>query len=171
MKENEIWKPIKGFEDKYKVSNFGRVYSIKRNNVLKQKKDKLGYCRVMLSKKITKLVHRIVAEAFIPNPNSLPIINHKDENPSNNCVWNLEWCTYKYNSNYGNCKKKRKFTWELKQLSKIQQYNKDGTLIKEWRNVEEASKKTLIPIKTIQRCLDGKRKFANIFVFKYKNVS
>lgn len=98
----EIWKEI---DDRYSISNFGRVKSNYRNKdlVLKQRVVN-GYLKVNLYKdKIMKSVsvHRLVAEAFIPNPDDLPEVNHKDENKENNYVDNLEWCTPKYNCNYG----------------------------------------------------------------------
>ena len=110
--EKEIWKDIKGYKGFYMISSYGRIKSLKRidnNNhfirerILKQG-DNNGYKHVSLSKngktKIFK-VHRLVAEAFIPNPNNLPQVNHKDENHSNNCVSNLEYCDALYNDNYG----------------------------------------------------------------------
>ena len=109
----EIWKPVIGYEGLYEVSSYGRVKSLckydsrnrfREERILKLCANRLGYLKVGLSsnnKTKKYLVHRIVAEAFIPNPNNLPIINHRDENPSNNNVDNLEWCTAKYNSNYG----------------------------------------------------------------------
>lgn len=111
----QIWKDIPGYEGKYQVSNTGEVRSLnyngtRKSKVLKQGTDKDGYKRVHLyknGKNKNYLVHRLVAQAFLPNPNNYPIINHKDENPSNNYYKNLEWCTYEYNNNYGNCRKKR----------------------------------------------------------------
>ena len=100
----EIWKPIKGFEGEYEISNFGQVKSLKTNIILHQYKYRGGYLEVHLrqhSKKFHKKIHRLVAEAFIPNPNNYPEVNHKDENKKNNCVENLEWCTSEYNTNYG----------------------------------------------------------------------
>lgn len=107
----EIWKNIKGYEGYYEVSNYGRIKSLKdfrgRNRIyiLRQQKNKDGYNRVELhkdGKRKTYMVHRLVAEAFIPNPNNLPFINHKNEfEKDNNKVENLEWCTSKYNVNYG----------------------------------------------------------------------
>ena len=109
----EEWRPIKDYEGLYEVSNMGRVKSLKRHDTLGREKeekilalanDRLGYKMVSLckdGKRTMYKVHRLVAIAFIPNPDNLPIINHKDENKSNNNVCNLEWCTYKYNSNYG----------------------------------------------------------------------
>ena len=85
----------------YFISNFGRVFSKKSNKVMKNRVvSKNGYQQITLDNS-QLLVHRLVAQAFIPNPNNLPCVNHKDENPFNNDFRNLEWCTYKYNSNYG----------------------------------------------------------------------
>ena len=85
----------------YFISNFGRVFSKKSNKVMKNRVvSKNGYQQITLDNS-QLLVHRLVAQAFISNPNNLPCVNHKDENPGNNDFRNLEWCTYKYNSNYG----------------------------------------------------------------------
>ena len=89
----------------YQVSNLGRVRSLgndktRKERILKPKINNKGYLQVILCKngKVkTFLVHRLVATAFIPNPDNLPVVNHRDENPLNNCVDNLEWCTQKYN--------------------------------------------------------------------------
>lgn len=100
----EIWKAIEGYEGLYEISNYGRVKSLKRKRILKQCLTYKGYCCIGLYKNNkfkSFLVHRLVAMAFIQNPNKFPIINHKDENKANNHVDNLEWCTHKYNTNYG----------------------------------------------------------------------
>ena len=99
----EVWKSIFDYPN-YQVSNLGRIRSLKRYKILKQFNRPLGYKGIHLNKfgkAKTFAVHRLVAEAFIPNPNKYPCVNHKDENPSNNCVSNLEWCTYQYNNTYG----------------------------------------------------------------------
>lgn len=110
---NEEWRDIEGYEGLYQVSNFGRVRSfdridrlgrLKPGGILKPGTTNGGYLRVVLCKEgkvKTFLIHRLVGQTFIPNPEGLPIINHRDENPKNNQADNLEWCTQKYNCNYG----------------------------------------------------------------------
>ncbi len=99
-----IWKDIAGYEGLYKISNYGEVYSVRLQRLLKEWSSNEGYRKVDLNKNGERthfLVHRLVGESFVPNPDKLPCINHKDENPKNNRYDNLEWCTYKYNCNYG----------------------------------------------------------------------
>lgn len=118
------WKDVIGFEGLYQVSDDGRVRSlprlkicgfngkqtVQRGRILKPGHTNDGYAFVNLVNANGKYkpyyIHRLVALAFIPNPNNYPVVNHKDENPSNNTVWNLEWCTYKYNINYGTAKER-----------------------------------------------------------------
>ena len=113
MTESEIWKDIAGFEGFYKVSDKGRIYSVERKDsrghrrrgrILNPKYNRGGYLTVNLCKNgklKTKNVHRLVAETFLPNPNDLPQVNHRDEVKDNNNVENLEWCDARYNSNHG----------------------------------------------------------------------
>ena len=107
---NEEWRDIKGYEGLYQVSNLGRVRSFYNNKgkILKGTPDKDGYLRVALYKNGPKKygIHQLVAKMFIPNPNNLPAINHKDENKQNNTTENLEWCTIAYNNSYGDRLKK-----------------------------------------------------------------
>lgn len=98
----EIWKPVVGYEGLYEVSSYGRVRRVNKD-LLKLQNVK-GYNQVCLYKNgiSTGLrVHRLVAQAFLPNPDNLPQVNHKDEDKTNNNVDNLEWCDNKYNNNYG----------------------------------------------------------------------
>ncbi len=106
----EQWKDIPGFEGHYQASTLGNIRSIKKEPIiLKGDYQKNGYRRVYLwvgGEKKNCLVHRLVAETFIENPNRYSDINHKDEDKSNNSVENLEWCSHVYNMNYGSVKKK-----------------------------------------------------------------
>ena len=113
MSEGEVWKDITGYEGLYKVSDRDNVFSIKRKDsmgrkwgglTLEPRPHRNGYLMVQLYKngvRKNKLIHRLVAEAFIPNPNNLPEVNHIDEVKDNNELSNLEWCTRDYNINYG----------------------------------------------------------------------
>lgn len=97
-------KDIKGYEGLYAITSCGRVWSYKRKKFLKTYNHKNGYTQVGLSKNNickTFLVHRLVAEAYLDNPDKLPEVNHKDEIKSHNWINNLEWCTASYNRNYG----------------------------------------------------------------------
>lgn len=118
----EVWREVEGYEGYYAVSNFGRVKSLPRTTIsdkgkrytcvekilkIATRKDRYQFIILRKNNKSKLLlIHRLVAQAFIPNPNKLPMINHKDENPSNNRVDNLEWCDQKYNMNYGTCRQR-----------------------------------------------------------------
>lgn len=105
----EIFKEIEGYENLYQISDQGTVKALgndrtRKDRILKPAKDKKGYLVVGLSKQgklKTHRVHRLVAQAFIPNPQNLEQVNHKDEDKTNNQLTNLEWCTRLYNNNYG----------------------------------------------------------------------
>ena len=118
MTESEVWKDIVDYEGYYQVSNKGNVRSIGRKDsigrkrrglTLKLRNTRKGYILVDLSKngiRETKYTHRLVAEAFLPNPNNYPEVNHRDEVKDNNNVENLEWCDTRYNLNYGTARKR-----------------------------------------------------------------
>ena len=111
----EVWRPVKGYEGRYEVSNLGNIDSLNyhrsgQRKSMSQQTDRRGYLRTLLwkdGKKKTVKVHRVVAEAFLPNPNNYPQVNNKDEDKTNNCADNLEWCDCKYNLNYGTYAEKR----------------------------------------------------------------
>lgn len=204
--ENEIWRNIEGYEGLYQVSNQGNVRSLNYKQtgmvqVLKPGKHTRGYLLVTLYKdgkaKGCK-VHRLVAQAFLPNPDNLPQVNHKDENPSNNRVENLEFCTAKYNTNYGSRNQrasesnrgkhhseetKRKMSEARRgkhhseetkrKISEtrsipVAQYTKEGNLIAIYYEIMEAERQTGIYHSGIAKCCKGKRKSAGGFIWKYK---
>lgn len=175
----EIWKPVVGYEDRYLVSNLGNVKSLYYNKLVKQTLTKHGYYTIGLYKHqkcFLTFVHRLVAQAFIPNPNNLPQINHKDEVKTNNIVTNLEWCDAKYNTNYGNCIKKRSEKqkgvsryWLNKEILCY----KDGVLVKEYNSLTEAANDIGCKINQISEHLKRplRHKTVKGYVFKYKEVA
>lgn len=176
--KQEIWKPIKGYEGHYEVSNMGRVRSYKNNKYglstipkdLKPTKMKIGYLFVTLSKDgkhKMKKIHRLVAEAFIPNPEGLPCVNHRDEVKTNNTISNLEWCTQKYNLEYSNIYEKAIGT-NISQRKIILQLTKDGDFIREFESIIEAYRQTGVNYQNISACCNGKRKSAGGYVWKFK---
>jgi hypothetical protein len=161
----EIWKDIKEYKGKYQVSNTGKV---KRGNTLLNPYDNgKGYLNVSLyfnKRNITARVNRLVAQEFVENPNNYKFVNHKDENKKNNNVDNLEWCTIKYNNNYGNRIKK----YKQKRCKKILQYDLNNCFIKEWDSMSEIAEKFKISISGIRNCAIGKFRQFKGFVWKYK---
>lgn len=166
--KKEYWKPVVGYEGLYEVSNFGRVKSIRfgKERILKPGTDKRGYLLVGLcknNKQKTHKVHRLVMEAFIPNTDNLPCVNHKDEDKTNNNVENLEWCSYTYNNNYGTRNERRS-----KKISKpILQYTLDGVFVKEWDSIRECGRNGFNSAQ-ICNCCNGKRKQHKGFIWRYK---
>lgn len=165
----ETWKPVVGYEDLYEVSDRGNVRGVDRvirssrygepyervhhGGILKQRKSSRGYLQVVLTDKNGNcqycLVHRLVATAFIPCDNDSLEVNHKDENKTNNCVENLEWCTHLYNVRYGTAIERKKRT--LKQLNEsgmmprhhrdgFKPQHKSGALNEKWGEIMASSK-------------------------------
>ena len=177
------WKDVKGYEDIYKVSEKGIVIAIPRlikcGNTYKLRslckmtpmQNLNGYWCIKLSYQETrerKLLHRIVAEAFIPNPNNFPFVNHKDENINNNTASNLEWCSPSYNVNYGTAslRKSEKLTNGI-QSKPVLQFSKEGHLIKEFPSIHEAQR-VGFDTSAISKCCMGKYKTHKGYIWKYK---
>lgn len=165
----EIWKDIPDFEGLYQISTLGRVKSFKKNSefILKQYVANHGYVQVTLYGKNFKrkvLVHRLVANAFLPNPNNYPQINHIDENPLNNCVDNLEWCTAKYNNDFGTARLRASIT---KSEKKVEQYLPTGEFLACYVCMSVASRITGISKHKIKDCCLGHSKTGGNYVWKY----
>lgn len=190
MEEVEIWKSLDflGYPD-YEVSTLGNVKSLNyrhtgKEKILKQMKHKNDYLHISLyrnGKHKNYDTHRLVALAFISNPNNLPQVNHKDENKQNNKVDNLEWVTSKYNNNYGTRNEKASKVQKGKPKSDehkqkisearrkpILQFTLDNIFIREWDSAKSASKELNIDSGFIAKCCKGKCKFAYGFLWKYK---
>ena len=173
----EEWRDVKVYEGLYQVSNTGKVKSLNYRRTGKEKilegvDNGYGYLRVELCKEGNReqpLVHVLVATAFLPNPDNLPEVNHKDEDKTNNCVENLEWCSKSYNINYGTGNKKRaeKMTNNPKLSKSILGINKISGLIVDFPSIMEASRQTGINKGHICECCNGKRNSAGGFYWHY----
>ena len=145
----EIWKDIIGYEGLYRISDQGRIFSVKSGKIRETFVSNSGYKMIHLYKNGTDrhfTVHRLVANAFLPNHENKPILNHKDEDKHNNCVNNLEWCTSLYNNTYNNVHLKRKhyvhrYEYELNEIKKLEDKLKNlkASFIKKYPsiNIEE----------------------------------
>ena len=180
----ENWKDIEGYEGLYQVSNMGRVKSLERfrkgkhnslvfvnEKILKSRKDGGGYLRVSLSKegKIkTFKVHRLVASAFIDNPNNLLEVNHINEIKDDNRVNNLEWCNKSYNCNYGS----RNERMAKSKYIPILQFTKEGKLVRKWDSITEVEKELGFNHGSISKCCKGKNKTCGGFkwCYHYKSI-
>lgn len=189
--KNEEWKVIPDFDNIYYVSNYGRIMRLrhfrisKRYNkngklytakILKACKNGQGYINTQLrhldSSFETFKVHRLVAQAFIPNPENKPQINHKDGNKQNNRIDNLEWCTNGENGKHAwENGLRRKNIGVLNKFSiPINQYDLDGNLIKEWYCINDISRELGISHGLITATCQGKQKTSHGFIWKYKEV-
>lgn len=164
----EVWKNIKNYEGYYQVSNYGNIKNVRTGRILKHFIQGCNYYYVILSinnKQKHKYIHRLVAEAFIPNPNNYKYINHKDENKLNNNIENLEWCTQKYNCNYGNGIEKG----HINQRKKINQYDLQGNFIKQWDSALQIRKHLNISDTHVGDCCKGITKSFKNYIWKYVN--
>lgn len=173
MNEKEIWKDIQGYEGLYQVSNMGRVKSLPRwhrrtEKILKPHTIMRNYKRVVLAdvhrNYVQYSVHRLVASAFLPNPNNLPEVNHKDEDPSNNSATNLEWCTHKYNQNYGT----RTERASLAESVPIVQFSLKGDFIKEWNSITEIKRSFRGKGSGVRQCCNGTCNMAYGFTWRWR---
>lgn len=182
---NEVWRNIEGFDNRYMVSNLGRVKTkeftytlhgktqVKPSHILRTIIRKDGYCKVGLGgygKQKTLNLHRLVALAFIANPDNLPCINHKDENPTNNVVENLEWCTYQYNNNYGSFGKKHSLAYKNHpSFSKpVIQMTLEGTEIQEFPSMAEAARQLGGCAVNIKECIEHPEYRNHAYGYKWK---
>lgn len=170
----EEWIDIEGYEGMYQVSNQGRVKSLKfgKEKILKSGNNGRGYLQVNLSKdgkQAHKQIHRLVAQAFIPNPNNLQEVNHKDEDKTNNHVENLEWCDRKYNVNYGtgvqrSGENRRNDPKQSKRVDQIDMVT--GEVIRQWASTMECSRNGYNQGHVVN-CCNGLRKTHKGYVWKY----
>ena len=189
----EIWKTIPGYKGCYEISNYGRIKSLDRYVTYKSTRAKSGQITVFkpgqlispryMNKRKYFLVtlfnarsirkdhqlHRLVAITFIPNPRHLPCVNHKDENPENNYVNNLEWCTYKYNTNYGSSLQKRSLKQRITQpaCKRIAQIDLSGSIYRVFYSQNEAARCCNVSAASIIRVCREKIIHTDGMCFKY----
>lgn len=162
----EKWKKIIETNNVYSVSNKGKIRNDKTGKILKQSYYHNGYLGVGIiinGKQKRYRVHRLVAEYFVENPLNLCQVNHKDECKTNNCSENLEWCTSKYNINYG----KRTERMKEKLGNKVVQFEKDGTKIREYPSIIEASRIVGCDESGIRRACKGEYKQYKGYKWQY----
>lgn len=165
----EIWKDIQGYEGLYQVSNLGRVKRVTTGRILKGGKDKYGYLIVNLYKYSVgsiKTIHRLVAEAFIPNPENKPQVNHVDENKTNNSLDNLEWMTAKENTNHGT---RNERSGKSQSIPIIATNLKTGESM-EFYGSNECARQLGLHQASITKVLKGRLKQTGGYTFKYKEV-
>lgn len=179
----EIWKNVVGYEGLYKVSNLGNVLSIprqgthsKKEYLLTKTKTKKGYLNVTLLKKCKPFytgVHRLVAQAFIPNPQDKPQVNHIDGNKENNCVNNLEWVTNEENMQHSwktglrSINKSYKYGKNNALSIKVNQYSLSGDFIKTWYCIKDIERELGFDNRNICACCRHKKNIAYGYIWRY----
>lgn len=173
----ENWKSVVGYEGLYEVSDLGRVRSLNYNHtgvakILNPRKNRGGYLLVALfkdGKRNDMQVHRLVAQAFIPNPLNLDTVNHRDEGKTNNAASNLEWMSLADNLNYGshNMRSAEARVNHPKMSKLVRQLDKQGNLLATFPSTHEAERVTRIHRQSICACCNGKNKSAGGYVWKY----
>lgn len=174
----EVWKSLIEYNNLIEVSSFGRVRRLQgKSEMLKPRLDKSGYLYVHI--RVSKLginkmvkVHRLVAKAFLPNPNNYPIINHKNEIKTDNRVENLEWCTHKYNTNYGASLEKRAFNSRNQEHRScpILQYSLNGEFIQEFPSFKEVQRYLGKSYSNVWKVCNGKKESAYGYKWSYKYI-
>lgn len=169
----EVWKDVVGYEGLYMVSNLGQVKRLGgtprciEDRIRKLSVNKRGYNVCVLSRNADDhkcaFVHRLVAEAFIPNPQNLPYINHKDEIKTNNVVDNLEWCTMAYNDNYGT----RNERVRDKNSKPVGRYSLDGELLSVYKSAREAQDIDGFNCGGIYNCIAGRTHTSGKYLWRY----
>lgn len=167
---------ICGFEGKYEIWNDGTVYSLATDQVLKPSRSSNGYLQAALhvaGNKYTRPgIHRLVAMAFIPNPNNLPEVNHKDEDKTNNDVGNLEWCTHRDNIRYGTCIQRavqhRDYgAMAMRRERAVNQYSLQYELIAHYRCVKQAEAVTGIRAGSIGASCRRRSRSTGGYIWRY----
>jgi hypothetical protein len=167
-----MWKDINNYEGLYLISDKGQVKSLKSNKILKPFYSGKGYnvgqgyATVALwkdGKRKMRRIHRLVAEHFIPNPNNYKEVNHKDEDKTNNCAENLEWCTRQYNVNYGTTKERM---IQSQHNKPILQCDIEGNIIKRYKSRRELEENGF-PSSSVTKFIKENRSYAG-YIFKYE---
>ena len=175
MEKQEIWKDIEGYEGLYQISNTGKILSLRSGKLRVTSTNNGGYETIHLYKNAVDsiyTVHRLVALAFIPNPNKFPEINHLNENKLDNRSENLEWCDRRYNQNYsGNIEKWTKaggLGAKIKRSKKVYQFTIEGDFIREWFSAREAQEKLGITRTGIGKCCLGYYKQCGGYLWSFQ---